>query len=92
VLHTAPTDDESGDYYLWHLQILPRIGSIAGFELGSGISITTGLPEETAGMVRTLVPRTFRFDVRRGRAQRRGSSAPAVHVLNWRPTPARTRR
>jgi UDPglucose--hexose-1-phosphate uridylyltransferase len=92
VLHTAPTDDENGDYYLWHLQILPRIGSIAGFELGSGIFITTGLPEETAGIVRGLVPRTFRFDVRSGRGRRRGPSAPTGHVLHWQPTPARGRR
>jgi UDPglucose--hexose-1-phosphate uridylyltransferase len=69
ILHTAPTDEENRDYYLWHLQILPRAGSIAGFELGSGIYITTGLPEETAGVIRTLMPRTGRVDARTGRRQ-----------------------
>jgi UDPglucose--hexose-1-phosphate uridylyltransferase len=52
VLHTAPLEDEDKDYYLWHLQILPRLTTIAGFELGSGIYINTALPEETAVFIR----------------------------------------
>jgi UDPglucose--hexose-1-phosphate uridylyltransferase len=52
IIHTAPLEDESKDYYLWHLQIYPRLTTIAGFELGSGISINTALPEETAAFIR----------------------------------------
>ncbi len=48
IVHSAPTEDETKAYYLWHIQILPRLTAIAGFELGSGIYITTMLPEETA--------------------------------------------
>jgi trehalose synthase len=48
VLHTAPTADEEKPYYLWHLQILPRIATLAGFELGSGIPINTFFPEDAA--------------------------------------------
>ena len=48
MIHSAPVDDENKDYYLWHLQILPRVTTIAGFELGSGIFITTMVPEESA--------------------------------------------
>jgi UDPglucose--hexose-1-phosphate uridylyltransferase len=56
VLHSAPTDDEGKAYYLWHVQISPRLTAIAGFELGSGIFITTMAPEESAARVRALMP------------------------------------
>ena len=52
VLHTAPTGDENKDYYLWHIQILPRLTTSAGFELGSGMFVTTVLPEESAAALR----------------------------------------
>lgn len=45
-LNTAPRGDEGKEYFLWHLQILPRLTTPAGFELGSGMSINTVLPEE----------------------------------------------
>lgn len=48
ILHSAPAEDEQNDYYLWHLQIIPRLTTAAGFELGSGMAINTALPEETA--------------------------------------------
>lgn len=52
VIHTAPVDDEHKSYYLWHVQILPRLTTVAGFEIGSGIYINTALPEETARFMR----------------------------------------
>lgn len=54
VIHTAPLTDEDKDYYLWHLQIMPRLTMPAGFELGSGMSINTALPEETAEFMRSV--------------------------------------
>jgi UDPglucose--hexose-1-phosphate uridylyltransferase len=54
IIHTAPTKDENKDYYLWHLQLLPRLTTAAGFELGSGIYINTALPEETAAYLRSV--------------------------------------
>jgi UDPglucose--hexose-1-phosphate uridylyltransferase len=48
VIHTAPIKDEWEDYYHWHLQIVPRLTTPAGFEMGSGIYINGSLPEETA--------------------------------------------
>ncbi len=38
--------DEDKDYFLWHMRIIPRLTTPAGFELGSGMSINTLLPEE----------------------------------------------
>ena len=46
ILHSAPPEDETKHYFLWHIQILPRLTTIAGFELGSGIFINTILPED----------------------------------------------
>ncbi|MEE9224941.1 MAG: galactose-1-phosphate uridylyltransferase [Bacteroidota bacterium] len=52
VIRTAPFSDENEEYYHWYIQIYPRLTTIAGFELGSGINITTALPEETAKFLR----------------------------------------
>jgi UDPglucose--hexose-1-phosphate uridylyltransferase len=57
ILHSAPTEDETKHYYLWHIQILPRVTTIAGFELGSGMSITTVMPEESAALMRDIMNR-----------------------------------
>lgn len=54
VIHTAPLSDENKPYYLWHMQILPRLVTQAGFELGSGMAINTALPEETAEFMRGI--------------------------------------
>jgi UDPglucose--hexose-1-phosphate uridylyltransferase len=54
IIHTAPTKDEHEEYFHWHLQILPRLVTPAGFELGTGIFINTALPEETAAFIRNL--------------------------------------
>jgi UDPglucose--hexose-1-phosphate uridylyltransferase len=52
-IDTVPRGDEDKEYFLWHVQILPRITTPAGFELGSGMSINTVLPEEAAEFLRT---------------------------------------
>jgi UDPglucose--hexose-1-phosphate uridylyltransferase len=52
IVHTSPVDDEHKSYYLWHIQIIPRLTMAAGFELGSGIYINTAVPEETAAFMR----------------------------------------
>lgn len=54
VIHSAPVEDEHKSYYLWHIQIVPRLTKMAGFELGSGMSINTALPEETAKFIREV--------------------------------------
>jgi len=46
------TEDEEDPYYHWHIRIIPRLTTIAGFEMGSGIYINTAMPEDTAGQMR----------------------------------------
>ena len=55
IIHSAPVEDEQKSYYLWHIQIIPRLTKVAGFELGSGMSINTALPEETAKFMREVI-------------------------------------
>lgn len=42
----VPRGDEDKEYFLWHIRIVPWITTPAGFELGSGMSINTVLPED----------------------------------------------
>ena len=48
VLHTNPLRSDSLDYYHWHLEIVPKLTSIAGFEWGTGFYINPMPPEEAA--------------------------------------------
>lgn len=52
VLHETPLRDSCEDYYHWHIEILPRLSTAAGFELGTGIWINSVLPEEAAAFLR----------------------------------------
>lgn len=40
----------------WYMQIRPRLMTIAGFEIGSGISINPSIPEEDANFLKTIKP------------------------------------
>jgi UDPglucose--hexose-1-phosphate uridylyltransferase len=55
IIQSAPPGDESREYFVWHLRIIPRLATPAGFELGSGMSINPTLPEETADLLRRAV-------------------------------------
>lgn len=52
VIRTAPSGEEGEEYYHWHAQIIPRLTTPAGFELGTGVYINTSLPEDTAAFLR----------------------------------------
>jgi len=54
VIDSTTTYDEDDPYYHWHIRIIPRLSTIAGFEMGSGIYISTSLPEETAEYMRQI--------------------------------------
>ena len=52
VLHTSPVNDGTYEHYHWHLEILPRLTIIAGFELGTGYYINPTPPEMAAAALR----------------------------------------
>jgi UDPglucose--hexose-1-phosphate uridylyltransferase len=56
VIHTSPFRDEINDYYHWHIEIMPKLTNIAGFEWGSGFYINPTPPEEAAAFLRDLKP------------------------------------
>lgn len=49
IVHTAPNNSGDLDYYHWHLEIMPRLTRIAGFEWGTGFYINYIPPEEAVG-------------------------------------------
>lgn len=51
-IHTAPEGGENYDFYHWHLTILPKTQTWAGFELSTGIEISTIEPEKAAQYLR----------------------------------------
>jgi len=53
-LHTAPSDGKDYCHYHWHFEILPKTSIWAGFELGTGIEISTVEPEKAAEYLRNL--------------------------------------
>ena len=53
-IHTAPCDGKDYNYYHWHIEILPKTAIWAGFELGTGIEISTIEPEEVAKFLRKI--------------------------------------
>ena len=54
IVHTAPFDSARANHYHWHIEILPRITNLAGFELGSGCFINAVFPEKAAATLRNL--------------------------------------
>jgi UDPglucose--hexose-1-phosphate uridylyltransferase len=54
LLHTQPFDMPAGDHYHWHIEILPRLTKLAGFEWGTGCYINPFLPETAAEHLRAV--------------------------------------
>ncbi|HPE68255.1 MAG TPA: galactose-1-phosphate uridylyltransferase [Thermotogota bacterium] len=52
MLHTSPTTGEGNRFYHWHLEIVPRLTKVAGFEWGSGFYINPTPPEDAAKFLR----------------------------------------
>lgn len=49
---SAARGDEDEPYFRWHIRVLPRLATAAGFEMGSGMAINTVMPEEAAEFLR----------------------------------------
>lgn len=51
-IHTSPCDGKDYPHYHWHIEILPHSATWAGFELSTGIEISTIEPEVAADSLR----------------------------------------
>ena len=52
IIHTAPLQNHVEGEMHWHLEIMPRLTQVAGFEWGSGFYINPTPPEEAADYLR----------------------------------------
>ena len=52
VIHASPFNVGEVEHYHWHLEIIPKLTKIAGFEFGSGFYINPTPPEEAARYLR----------------------------------------
>ncbi len=53
MIHSSPFDTNPNHHYHWHMEIVPRIVNIAGFELGAGMFINPIPPEQAAAELRS---------------------------------------
>ncbi|WP_447979533.1 galactose-1-phosphate uridylyltransferase [Candidatus Nitrospira bockiana] len=54
MLHSSPFHEKSSEYYHWHLEIIPKLTQVAGFEWGTGFYINPVMPEEAAQFLREV--------------------------------------
>ena len=52
IVHSAPVQEPALDHYHWHLEIIPKLTKVAGFEWGTGFYINPTPPEESARFLR----------------------------------------
>jgi UDPglucose--hexose-1-phosphate uridylyltransferase len=52
LIHTAPLREAPIEHFHWHLEFIPRLTRVAGFEWGSGFYINPTPPEEAAHFLR----------------------------------------
>ena len=52
VVHTSPIGEEVNDHYHWHIEMMPKLTKVAGFEWGTGFYINPTPPEEAARFLR----------------------------------------
>jgi UDPglucose--hexose-1-phosphate uridylyltransferase len=55
VIHTSPVQEAANEYYHWHLEVMPKLTKVAGFEWGTGFYINPTPPEESAHFLREAV-------------------------------------
>ena len=54
IIHTGPFDKANMNYYHWHIEIIPRLTKVAGFEWGTGFYINPVPPEHAAQFLREI--------------------------------------
>jgi UDPglucose--hexose-1-phosphate uridylyltransferase len=52
LIHTAPLQEDVGDLFHWHIEIIPTLTRVAGFEWATGFHLNPTAPEEAAQVLR----------------------------------------
>ena len=55
MIHTLPLGDKESDSFHWHIEIIPHLTRVAGFELGTGFYLNPTPPEKAAERLRNLI-------------------------------------
>ena len=56
LIHTAPVVESAADFYHWHVEIIPKLTKVAGFEWATGFYLNPTSPEEAAQVLRDARP------------------------------------
>jgi UDPglucose--hexose-1-phosphate uridylyltransferase len=54
IIHNSPLRESDGRSYHWHIEFMPKLTNVAGFEWGSGFYINPTPPEEAARYLRDV--------------------------------------
>ncbi|MFH1593086.1 MAG: galactose-1-phosphate uridylyltransferase [Candidatus Omnitrophota bacterium] len=54
IIHTSPINGLEKDYYHWHIEIIPKLVNVAGFEWGSGFYVNPVPPEVAASNLNSV--------------------------------------
>jgi UDPglucose--hexose-1-phosphate uridylyltransferase len=54
MIHSSPVQEGAIAYYHWHIEIIPKLTKVAGFEWGTGFYINPTPPEEAARFLREV--------------------------------------
>ena len=54
MIHNSPLRETDGRHYHWHIEVLPKLTRVAGFEWGSGFYINPTPPEDAAKFLRDV--------------------------------------
>ena len=54
IIHTAPLQEGELPHYHWHVEIIPKLTRVAGFEWATGFHINPTPPEEAAKFLREV--------------------------------------
>jgi UDPglucose--hexose-1-phosphate uridylyltransferase len=52
IIHTSPFNSQALPHYHWHIEVIPRLTRVAGFEWGTGFYINSVPPEQAADYLR----------------------------------------
>lgn len=54
LIHSAPVSEPVDDCYHWHVEIIPKLTKVAGFEWATGFYLNPTAPEEAAAVLREV--------------------------------------
>jgi UDPglucose--hexose-1-phosphate uridylyltransferase len=52
LIHSAPLSEPAAEFYHWHVEIIPKLTKVAGFEWATGFYLNPTAPEEAAQVLR----------------------------------------